>query len=334
MQPFQPSTSQPTLRADSITADDDGGATSPPLRPLASRRLPAAPSRSSLSSSPALLLTPLPSLAGLSWSHEEARLARMANKRRGRLTSPPLSRSNSGGDQSHSLPLPASSAQSLARSERLLEDSYSRLSFSPPSPTPSLMDGGSALFARPAHQRRLWPPHSQQQRDDEDDDVVGGGSADRAAPVASAASRSSDAGSGGSGIGGRPVSDRQRQQMQYTESLSPSPLEEPHEETDNHLASAQPSGGDSSAGVPTDSNPLSAAILYVYSLVTTSPADVAGLRPRDFIIAIDRFNKQGWQPDMIEVLHSYQQDTLDPHSPATAVSATVLTDIVSCHGRM
>ena len=88
--------------------------------------------------------------------------------------------------------------------------------------------------------------------------------------------------------------------MQYTESLSPWPLEEPHEETSERVASTAASAAGGSNTAP-DNNPLSAAILYVYSLVTTSPADVAGLRPRDFIIAIDSFTKRGWQPDMIEV---------------------------------
>ena len=237
------------------------------------------------------------SLAGLSWSHEEARQARLANRSRERLSSPPLSISSGSSSSGYRAPLPTSYEQSLAQSERLLEDSYSRLSLSPPSPTPSLLNGASSLFARPAHQRRLWPLQHEQDDDDERDErdsslLV------RSVPVASAAAGRLHDGTSGGG-NGRPVSDRQRQQMQYTESLSPSPLEEPHEKRDEQLASATPSSDGSSA----DTNPLSAAILYVYSLVTTSPADVAGLRPRDFILAIDTFNKRGWQPDMIQVIN-------------------------------
>ena len=162
------------------------------------------------------------------------------------------------------------------------------------------MYGGSTFFARPAHQRRLWPLHSQLERDDEDEEVASSQLAVRELNEAPTTIRLSEGGSG-SGNNGRQVSDRQRQQMLYTESLSPSPLEEPHEETDARFSSLASSSSVGSSSNSADGNPLSAAILYVYSLVTTSPADVAGLRPRDFIIAIDSFTKRGWQPDMIEV---------------------------------
>ena len=215
-------------------------------------------------------------------------------------------------------PLPSSSAQSLAQSESVLQESFSRLSLSPPSPTPSLMGGASSLFARPAHQRRLWPP---QERDEDDVDVHDGlvGRGVSALPSASVSG-------GGNGSGnGRQVSDRQRQQMQYTENLSPSPLEEPHEEATQQL----PAADATNISAAVDSNPLSAAFLYVYSLVTTSPADVAGLRPRDFIIAIDAFTKRGWEPNMIEV-STATRTTLVSALSSAAVSLTVTRTLVLC----
>ena len=54
-----------------------------------------------------------------------------------------------------------------------------------------------------------------------------------------------------------------------------------------------------SASAPS-TNPLSSAILYVHSLVSTSPAEVAGLRVRDFIIEIDGYSKSGWEVNHIE----------------------------------
>ena len=305
MRPFSSpaGTPQPNPSAASPTEDDAAARPPPPHAPtLPSRRLPTLPSSLSLSlsatrplmaASTSFLSSVSSSLAGLSLSHEEARLARLANRRRDR----PASSLSVGG--SHTAALPASSAQSLAHSDRLLEESYSRLSLSPPSPTPSLMSGASSVFARSAHQRRLWPPQAD---DDEEEEAVSRASRPVRVPsVPSAAAHPQEgngSGNGGNGGNGRQVSERQRQHMQYTESLSPSPLEEPHDEPDKRAASTAPVGAVSSAA---DGNPLSAAILYVYSLVTTSPADVAGLRPRDFILSIGSFSKQGWQPDMIEV---------------------------------
>ena len=310
MRPFSssPATPQNNPSDNSSTANNNDATTRPPLPlrttlPSRSPLTSASPlsllsaARPFLSPSSGFLSSAESSLAGLSLSHEEARLARLAN--RGRTgAAPPAASAVSSSSSANVAPLPPNIAQSLAHSDRVLEESYSRLSLSPPSPTPSLMPGASSsIFARPAHQRRLW---SRQADDDEDEEEVGGGRSTvgmRSVAVPAAAGSAAGGGNGGSG-NGRQVSERQRQQMQYTESISPSPLEEPHEDTDERAASAMPAGAVAS---PVDSNPLSAAILYVYSLVTTSPADVAGLRPRDFILSIDKYSKRGWQPDMIEV---------------------------------
>ena len=165
-------------------------------------------------------------------------------------------------------------------------------------------------------------------------------------------------------VGGFGLSERQRQQMAHTLSLSPTPLELPEEDDggdevklpamastrgllglthsslipcrraradlsccaslplsavgthSSHMStlhSAASSHASSSLfsstlfprvpSTPPSANPLSAAILYVHSLVSTSPADVAGLQVRDFVLEIGPYSKDsGWEVNMIEDL--------------------------------
>ena len=303
------------------------------------------------------------SLSRLSLEQEEARQARLAGRR----------------------------AAAAAMEERLQQDdeeaerqraglpSLSSLPLSPPSPTPSLRSSSAFLpFAAGGQRSQLRPSASRQ---------LSALSASRfsssrvSSPQPVPASRHAGEGRGAL-CGGRVFSARQRQQMAFTERLSPTPMEEPEEEeevkggrrdgqagrgsgahslttaTDSSagqrrlrllltlmrgcaifpsaagtvlaaapsraaqpLSSARrllssrpsavvcptsalspsPSPPLLPAGSPTSSsNPLLSAILYVHTLISTSPADAAGLRVRDFIVEIAHFSKAaGWTANML-----------------------------------
>ena len=69
------------------------------------------------------------------------------------------------------------------------------------------------------------------------------------------------------------------------------------------------------AGSPLLPHPLSSAILYVHSLVSTSSADAAGLRVRDLIVEIGPYSREkGWCVNMIEDVAHLIRSWPDLHS--------------------
>ena len=303
------------------------------------------------------------SLSGLSLEQEEARQARLAGRR---AAAAAMEERRQQDDEE-------------AKRQRAGLPSLSSLPLSPPSPTPSLRSSSAFLpFAAGGQRGQLRPSASRQ---------LSALSASRfsssrvSSPQPVPASRHAGEGRGAL-CGGRVFSARQRQQMAFTERLSPTPMEEPEEEeelkggrrdgqagrgssahsltaatdrqhwtatphTPRHLMldcavfpsaagtvlaaapsraaqplssarrllssrpsavvcptsalSPSPSPPLLPAGSPTSSsNPLLSAILYVHTLISTSPADAAGLRVRDFIVEIAHFSKAaGWTPNML-----------------------------------